>query len=114
MPPTTTLCGSFYGSRSECNEPALRGSIKEDSVIMLSRRRFLRHTAIGSLSAALASLAAPVSAQQLAQAQVAYQDQPNEKKRCELCIHFMKPNGCKLVTGPISPQGWCRLFSANA
>ena len=80
---------------------------------MLSRRRFLGHAALGSLSAAVASRAAPASAQQLAQAQVAYQDQPNEGKRCELCIHFSKPNGCKLVSGPISPQGWCRLYSTN-
>jgi hypothetical protein len=81
---------------------------------MLSRRHFLGHTALGSLSAALASLADPASAQQLAQVQVAYQDQPNEGKRCELCVHFLKPNGCKMVAGPISPHGWCRLFSASA
>jgi hypothetical protein len=81
---------------------------------MLSRRRFLRHAAQGSLCVAAASLAAPASAQQIAQAQVAYQGQPHEGNRCELCIHFLKPNGCKLVSGPISPQGWCRLFSANA
>lgn len=80
---------------------------------MLSRRRFLEHTALGSLSAAVASMPAPASAQQLAQAQVGYQDQPHDGKHCDLCIHFMKPNGCKLVTGPISPQGWCKLFSAT-
>ena len=80
---------------------------------MLSRRCFLGHTALGSLSAALTWLPAPASAQQLAHAQVGYQDQPHDEKRCELCIHFLKPNGCKLVTGPISPQGWCRLFSAS-
>jgi hypothetical protein len=40
--------------------------------------------------------------------------QPHEGKRCEFCVHYLKPNGCKMVTGPISPQGWCRLFSANA
>ena len=80
---------------------------------MLSRRRFLARTAMGSLSAGLASLA-PASAQQIAQAQVGYQDQPRDGKRCELCIHFLKPSGCKLVTGSISPQGWCRLFSASA
>jgi hypothetical protein len=81
---------------------------------MLSRRCFLGHTGPGSFLAALASLTTPAFAQQLAQAQVGYQDQPNEEKRCELCIHFLKPGGCKLVTGPISPKGWCRLFSANA
>lgn len=81
---------------------------------MLTRRCFLGHTALGSLSLALTSLSASASAQQLAHAQVGYQDQPHDGKRCELCIHFLKPNGCKLVTGPISPQGWCRLFSASS
>ena len=81
---------------------------------MLSRRRFLGRTALGSLSTALALVPAPASATQLAQAQVGYQDQPHEGKRCELCIHYLKPNGCKLVTGPVSAQGWCRLFSATA
>lgn len=81
---------------------------------MLSRRGFLGRTAFGSLSTALALMPAPVSATQLAQAQVGYQDQPHDGKRCELCIHFLKPAGCKLVTGPVSPQGWCRLFSATA
>jgi hypothetical protein len=81
---------------------------------MLSRRRFFGHTALVSLSAVFASLPAPASAQQLAQAQVGYQDQPHDGKRCELCIHFLKPNGCKLVTGPINAQGWCRLYSATA
>jgi len=80
---------------------------------MISRRYFLGHTALVSLSA-LASLAGPASAQQIAQAQVGYQDQPKDGKSCELCIHFLKPGKCKLVTGAISPQGWCRLFSANA
>lgn len=78
---------------------------------MLSRRRIL---GLGTLSAGLAWLAIPASAQQLAQAQVGYQDQPREGKSCQLCVHFKKPNGCKLVTGSISPQGWCRLFSADA
>lgn len=80
---------------------------------MLSRRGFLERTALGSLSTALALMPASASAQQLAQASVGYQDQPHDGKRCELCIHYLKPNGCKLVTGPISPQGWCRLFSAT-
>ena len=81
---------------------------------MLSRRRFLGHTALGSLSATFASVPVPASAMQLAQAQVGYQDAPHDGKSCELCIHFLKPTACKLVTGPIDPHGWCRLFSATA
>jgi hypothetical protein len=81
---------------------------------MLSRRRFLGHTAFGSLSAAaLASLPA-AAAGAIPQATAGYQDQPHEGQRCELCTHFVKPNSCKLVAGTINPQGWCKLFAANA
>jgi hypothetical protein len=41
---------------------------------------------------------------------VAYQDQPDGGKRCSLCAHFVAPGSCQIVQGPISPQGYCRLF----
>lgn len=34
----------------------------------------------------------------------------NRAERCEVCEHFQKPNGCELVSGAISPGGWCKLF----
>lgn len=82
---------------------------------MFSRRRVLGYGSLGVLStAAVLTSAGKSEATQLAQAQVAYQPQPNGDKRCALCEHFVAPNACKLVTGPISAQGWCKLFSAKA
>jgi hypothetical protein len=29
---------------------------------------------------------------------------------CAVCTFFVKPRGCKVVAGDISPDGWCRFF----
>jgi len=41
---------------------------------------------------------------------VAYNDHPDGEKRCEKCAQFQPPDACKMVEGPISPQGSCRIF----
>jgi hypothetical protein len=38
-----------------------------------------------------------------------YQNTPNRGERCAGCTHFLKPNGCEIVAGAISPNGWCRF-----
>jgi hypothetical protein len=40
----------------------------------------------------------------------AYQDHPDGDKRCEKCAQFQPPDACKMVEGPVSPQGSCRIF----
>jgi len=32
------------------------------------------------------------------------------KSKCEICTHFLPPEACALVEGPIDPQFWCELF----
>jgi hypothetical protein len=50
-------------------------------------------------------------------AQVKYQYQPQGAGQCSLCASFAPgpdaggPGTCKIVEGPISPTGWCLLFS---
>jgi hypothetical protein len=44
-------------------------------------------------------------------AQFKYQDHPNKGQRCSQCALFRPPHGCKVVTGTISPNGWCVAFS---
>jgi len=40
--------------------------------------------------------------------QFKYQDKPGPKgAKCSGCSLFVKPNGCTLVHGKISPNGWC-------
>lgn len=44
-------------------------------------------------------------------AQFKYQDHPNKGQKCSLCAFFRPPHSCKIVTGTISPNGWCVAFS---
>jgi hypothetical protein len=39
-----------------------------------------------------------------------YQEQPKGQRRCEICTNFGPPESCTLVTGEISPKGWCQFF----
>ncbi len=49
----------------------------------------------------------------------AYVDQaPDPAKKCSGCIQYTPaaPNacgGCKVVKGPINPDGWCKLYVAK-
>ncbi|HTW85478.1 MAG TPA: high-potential iron-sulfur protein [Candidatus Sulfotelmatobacter sp.] len=37
-----------------------------------------------------------------------YQDKPGPGgKKCAGCRFFRAPHGCSIVTGTISPNGWC-------
>jgi hypothetical protein len=44
------------------------------------------------------------------QAAARYQDHPRGGLSCVGCTFFRKPRSCQVVTGDISPNGWCRLF----
>ena len=40
--------------------------------------------------------------------QFKYQDKPGPGgKKCSGCRFFRAPKGCSIVTGTISPNGWC-------
>jgi hypothetical protein len=78
----------------------------------VSRRLVLRTTVVTLGAAATATNPKPASAiVKISKAAVAYQDHPQGDKRCEKCLHFQPPNGCKLVDGPIDPKGFCRIFT---
>ena len=42
-----------------------------------------------------------------------YQDQPKNGQQCSTCVQFEPPSACKIVESPISPNGWCQLYSAK-
>jgi hypothetical protein len=46
----------------------------------------------------------------LSKAAVHYTNQGHEDSKCSLCKHFQKGH-CAIVSGPISPEGWCNRFS---
>ena len=67
--------------------------------------------AVGSSIAYGVGLNRAVAQAKVPQKTVAYQDKPKGTQRCDGCTNFQPPNGCKLVEGEISPQGWCSLFA---
>ena len=74
---------------------------------ILSRRGLLRAAA----AAATAGLDSALAAKgKRSQADVAYRDTPNGHERCELCAPFLPPDQCRTVVGPVSRQGWCKIY----
>jgi hypothetical protein len=48
-------------------------------------------------------------------AQFKYQDKPGKGgAKCSGCSLFTPPNACKVVTGKISPNGWCTAWAKKA
>ena len=76
-------------------------------------RRALLHYAVCTASGVAICCAPPnraAAAPKISKKAVAYQDRPDGDKRCEKCAQFQPPDACKMVEGPITPQGYCRLF----
>lgn len=42
---------------------------------------------------------------------VGYKPKPQGAARCDGCTQWQAPNACKLVSGVISPSGWCTLYA---
>ncbi|MDE2356164.1 MAG: high-potential iron-sulfur protein [Alphaproteobacteria bacterium] len=68
----------------------------------------------------LAAAGAAQAAGTLPKANAHYQDHPNAGKQCSKCNYFLpgaKPTAvgqCKVVAGPIAPNGWCTMFAPKA
>ena len=52
-------------------------------------------------------------ADKIKQTDAHYQRYPKGPQRCQICLQFTAPNRCKIVQGPIIPQGWCQFFAAR-
>ena len=85
--------------------------------IAASRRRILCNGAIilgAALSGALlASHAATAGSAKTSQAGAGYRNSPNGDARCDKCMQFQPPSGCKIVDGVISPSGSCSFFASR-
>ncbi len=79
-----------------------------------SRRRLLAGATFGIGAVPLLAWAAMAKTPK---ADVKYQFSPRGADHCVLCVSFIPgPEGqgagaCKVVDGPIQPNGWCELFS---
>ena len=79
-----------------------------------SRRDVLR-AGLGTLSLGVlvsSLLAETAQAQQKVSKQmVQYQDSPKGGHQCSGCANFIAPAACKVVTGKVSPRGWCTIWT---
>lgn len=85
----------------------------------LSRRSFLSGVVVLPALAGLLLAQTTAADAKEAQSQAGYQNKPNGGKKCSGCSFFVKgssatANGsCKVVDGAISPNGWCKLYTAK-
>ena len=80
-----------------------------------SRRIWLKNAGVGIVLAPWLRRSARAQAK-ASKAAMKYQDQPKDGQRCDSCMQFLPgpkagANGtCKVVDGPISPNGWCIAY----
>jgi hypothetical protein len=48
---------------------------------------------------------------EIAPAMVQYQPMPKDGHKCSTCVNFEAPDGCKIVSGNVHPDGWCIAFA---
>ena len=76
-----------------------------------SRRSLLQLALVGGgvvVTAALPS--SGEAATQINKKIVMYQETPKGAAHCSVCKQFVAPAACKIVAGPVSPNGWCNIF----
>jgi len=61
-------------------------------------------------AAATPARAEPPPLQPVSKEEALYQASPRGMFSCAVCTLFVKPRGCKVVSGDISPYGWCKYF----
>ncbi|QPF86315.1 iron oxidase [Bradyrhizobium genosp. L] len=75
-----------------------------------SRRAFIGAVMTGIPATVLLRTAS--ASDKMTKPQAEYQDTPNGIYSCGLCTLFVAPDGCKVVEGVISKDGWCKAFAA--
>ena len=87
-----------------------------------SRRTLLRDSAMLMTSLAaipIALTSTPARASKASKSDFHYQDQPRDGKKCADCAAYLAnpsanaPGACKIVDGPVNPNGWCMAYSAR-
>jgi hypothetical protein len=66
--------------------------------------------AAGVFGAGLAPRRAAAAQMKLAQNEIGYQNTPKGPQRCDHRLNWLPPGSCKVVSGSVSPNGWCGLF----
>jgi hypothetical protein len=76
-----------------------------------SRRKLIHALAAGVPAALLLRISSAGASDKMTRQQAEYQDTPNGIYSCGLCTLFERPNGCKVVEGEVSSDGWCKAFA---
>ncbi len=82
---------------------------KQVYVGRIDRRTTLKIIGAAVPLVALASTEAEAS--KMSQKTAHYQSKPKNGQECEHCKFFVRPHACTVVSGSISPEGWCMLFA---
>ena len=85
----------------------------------MDRRTLIQFAAKGVAAAAVAGPFLLLSNHaradnQMSKDQAKYRDQPNGDQQCSTCTNFLSPSGCSVVSGQVSPNGWCQFFQAKS
>jgi hypothetical protein len=82
--------------------------MSQDSKPSVSRSAAIKRIAIVPVVAAGVVVTASQAQAADNKKQFKYQDKPaKDGKKCSQCRLFKAPSGCQVVTGKISPDGWC-------
>lgn len=73
--------------------------------------RTLLGLGLGILAAGTGVREAEAQDQKVAPNLVQYQTTPKDGQRCDKCVNWAPPNACKIVSGNISPAGYCVAFA---
>jgi hypothetical protein len=82
-----------------------------------SRREVLRRAPTCAALARVMLSAGPRAAlgqQKATKAMVQYQDSPKAGHQCSSCSNFVSPSSCKVVSGTVSPRGWCAIWTPKS
>jgi hypothetical protein len=80
-------------------------------------RRAAIKTGLGLLGVAGGVSVAATARAQSAKADpstVGYQTKPSNGQQCSGCVQWAPPSACNIVSGTISPSGWCQLYSPKS
>jgi hypothetical protein len=88
---------------SEDNSTTRRGALKAGLALIA-----------GTGAAAVAASRARAQSAKADPSTVGYQTKPSSGQQCSGCVQWDPPNACKIVSGTISPSGWCELYSPKS
>ena len=97
----------------------VRPGTDDKITVRISRRSALSKVSClivgGSIGLATISFASStLASSKVPKTQAGYKNVPRGSVRCDKCLQYLPPSGCKIVDGEISPSGSCDFFAPRA